>query len=208
MGAAPDERGQAFTLEGLIGAIVLLTAVLFALQAINAVPTDDDGGPGAEAEVSAQADDALRMAARNDTFGLSELIRYYAPAQEQYYGAVGSRVGYGDGTPPGQVGRILESTITEQGRTYNLRIRYRNESLSNGWESTPIVRRGEPDETAVRATYTITLYDNQTLTAPTTSGIELQEISSRRGGSGGYYPVPNAVDGPVYNVVEVRLTVW
>lgn len=207
-GDGAGDRAQAFTLEGLIGAVVLLTAVLFSLQAINAVPTEDDGvSPSAESELSVRAHDALAMAARNHTFGLSDLVRYYSPAQGRFYGAAGSGVGYGDGPPPGSVGRLLESTITQQGQTYTLRLRYRNESLSEGWEQVTVVDRGVPPEDAVVATYTITLYDNQTMTSPNTAGVELQEVSPRPGG-GSYYPIPNAVDGPVYNVVEVRLTVW
>ncbi len=202
-------RGQAFTLEGLIGAIILLTAVLFALQSINAVPSSSDG-PQVEqsATIEVDAKDVLRLSARNETFGLSEMVRYYSPVQGQFYGAVDGEVGYGTQQPPGGVGSLLESTVTEQGRTYNLQLRYRNENLSDGWKRTTVVARGQPDDDAIVATYIITLYDNQTLTSPTTTGIELQEVSSDPSGGTAHYPIPNAFDGPVYNVVEVRLIVW
>jgi hypothetical protein len=70
--------------------------------------------------------------------------------------------------------------------------------------------RGEPSDDAVTASYTVTLYDNQTLTAENASqNVELWQYDTNGTNSDdGYYPIPNAVEGPVYNVVEVRLVVW
>jgi hypothetical protein len=70
-----------------------------------------------------------------------------------------------------------------------------------------MVYRGQPAEGAVTASYTVTLYDNQTLTSGKTGTAELWEYGTDPN-SEAYYPIPNAVEGPVYNVVEVRLTVW
>jgi hypothetical protein len=102
----------------------------------------------------------------------------------------------------------MNRTFTQRGYLYNVELRYRTDVAGES-EPMTLVSRGFPDENAVVASWTVTLYDNDTLTGPGAGGAELWEYDTDPAdGDDGYYPIPDAVDGPVYNVVEVRVVVW
>lgn len=203
-------RGQAFTLEGLTAALVLVTAVLFAVQSVAVTPTT--GGAideRVQADTRAEAQDVLATVANNETFGLSELVRYWSPDALTFQGATNSRIGYGGQQPPGELGILLHHVFAQRGETYNIEVVYQRRNVSNGTGSVTMVYRGEPSDDAVTVSQTVTLYDNQTLTAPSSSQQALRFYDTNATNSqASYYPIPDAVDGAVYNVVEVRLTVW
>lgn len=203
-------RGQAYTLESVIAAIVVLTAVLFALQAVFLTPTT--GGavdPGVRAELGQQADDILTVSAQNTTFSLSDQLRYWDENARTFVEGKNARVGYGSDQPPGMFGVMLNQTFTQRNRLYNVQLRYREANITETSDGLPVVYRGAPGEGSVVATTTVTLYDNQTLTGPRASSAELWEYDTNAtDNDDGYYPIPNAVPGPVYNVVEIRVVVW
>ncbi|QLH80611.1 DUF7288 family protein [Halosimplex pelagicum] len=206
-----DTRGQAFTLEGLVASLVLLGALLFALQAVVVTPTTSgDVDQSSQVDLRQQADDILLLSARSDGTDLSSLVRNWSQSQRTFAGAVNPRIGYGPEPLPGNVGVMLNRTFTQRSHFFNLEITYRPGDLGNETEPIPVAYRGEPSDDAVSASYTVTLYDNQTLTAPNVSrNVELWQYDTNATNSAdGYYPIPNAVEGPIYNVVEVRIVVW
>ena len=202
-------RAQAFTIEGLAAALVLTAALVFSLQAVVVTPTtrgtvDEDVRSG----LRQQATDVLAVGAGAETGDLSYLVRYWPPNRRTFHDATNAEVGYGLRGPPGAFGRTLNDTFGSRGFLYNVEVVYRTGDPGRTGEVT-MVRQGFPDENAVVATRTVTLYDDQPLTAPGTGGANLTSYdTSLTNGENGYYPVPDAVGGPVYNVVEVRLTVW
>ncbi|GKZ12265.1 hypothetical protein [Haladaptatus sp. T7] len=206
-----DDRGQAYTLEGFVGALVVLTALLFVFQSIVLTPTtagtvDQD----VKAQLRVQANDALRTA---DTDGaLRNLTRYWNASGGFAY-TNGTDVGYGthppcaptvspDGTCD-SFGETLRDVFTARGYTYNLYVTYQLASDPTETATERVVYRGVPSANAVTATRDVVLYDDQWLTAPEDAGNATLEAL----GSGGFY-APDASDGVVYNVVEVRLVVW
>lgn len=204
------DRGQAYTLEGVISSLLLLTAVLFALQSVIITPTTS-GTVDADVrgELRQQANDILVLTAQNESFGLSELSRYWHQSQLTFFNATNPRIGYGSDHPPRHFGQMLEQTFSERSRLYNVYLLYQPATETGDTLRTPVVYQGQPSESAVVSSYTVTLYDNQTLTSPTASSVELwQYDTNATDGDDGYYPIPNAIDGPVYNVVEVRVIVW
>lgn len=211
MRGGDSERGQAFTIEGITAAVVLLTAVLLAVQAVVVTPTtrgtvDED----VRTELRQQTEDVLWLSSTGADSGedLSTLVRYWRPNGQTFAGATNPRVGYGRDPPPTRFGTLMNRTFTQRGYLYNAELRYRTDVAGES-ESLPLVSRGFPDENAVVASWTVTLYDNDTLTGPGTGGAELWEYDTDPAdGDDGYYPIPDAVDGPVYNVVEVRVVVW
>jgi len=206
-----DSRGQAFTLEGLAASLVLLGALLFALQAVVVTPTTSgDVDQSSQVDLRQQADDVLLLSARSDGTDLSSLVRNWSQSQRTFAGAVNPRIGYGPKPLPGTLGVMLNRTFTQRSHFFNLEISYRPGALGNETDPIPVAYRGEPSDDAVAASYTVTLYDNQTLTAPNVSrNVELWQYDTNATNSeDGYYPIPNAVDGPIYNVVEVRIVVW
>jgi hypothetical protein len=213
---AADARGQAFTLEGLVGSIVVLTAVLFALQSVVLTPTtagtvDQD----VKAQLHTEANDALTVAAEEGS--LQRLALYWNSSSQRFAYSFGQPKGYGtyppcERGPPGKVvacdslGELLNGTLTQQGYVYNLYVDYRNATDPRRVETRRVVYRGVPSDSAVTATYTVVLLDGMTLTAPedaggrTLGGIAADPDSD--------FYAPDVSEGPVYNVVEVRIVVW
>lgn len=205
-----SDRGQAFTLEGVIGGLIVLIGLLFALQATVITPTtggaiDDE----TRDQLRQQAGDILVVTANNGTRDLSYYLRYWDPDTRTFYGAQRPAVGYGDEGPPGAFGSILDAMFSQRGRRYNLLLRYRGNASPTEAGIQRMVYQGPPAEHAVTATYTITLYDDQTLTGPKSTSRELWQYDTNASDNDdSFYPIPDVVKGPVYNVVEVRLVVW
>jgi hypothetical protein len=201
-----DDRGQAFTLEGFVAAALLLGAVGLALQ--TAVAPPESGTQDRPGSIRTQADDVLRTTASSDR-GLSYAVRYWDPLRQRYYGAEDRSVGYGNGTLPGVLfDGAFARTFDTRALTYNVVFVYqRPNTTAVGQE--PLVYRGTPSENAVTARHTVTLYDNMRLTSPVGDTRTLTSFTTNESNDEGrFYPVPDASDGPIYNVVEVRVTVW
>jgi hypothetical protein len=204
----PDDRAQAFTLEGFIGGLLVLAAVLFALQ--TTVFTPAVGGSTSEQTQLAlerQANDVLVSTATADGKDLSYYVRYWDVSQLTFVGATNSEIGYGSEELPGPLGDRLYNAFERRGHSYNIVVTFQTDD-PNATDTVTMVYQGKPPSSAVVATYTITLYDRQTLTGPDTGYASLTEFETNIS-AGPYYPVPDvAPNSSVYNVVEVRLIVW
>jgi len=208
-GSRDSRRGQAFTLEGLAAALVVVAALAMSMQAVVVTPTtrgtvDEDVRTG----LRGQAEDVLSLAASNEPTDLSYLVRNWEPNGQTFAGAENPGIGYGMAGPPLLLGRLLNTTFTERGYLYNVEVVYRTSDPGRDGRLT-MVRQGTPDENAVVASHALTLYDNSTLTSRGSGDAELWEYDTTLAdGDGGYYPIPDVAEGPVYNHVEVRVVVW
>lgn len=208
-----DERGQAYTLEGLVGALVILTALLYAMQAVVLTPTtagtvDQD----VKAQLRVEAHDVLVVSA--DRGELADLALNWNNSTGTFAHAYDDVVGYSqnppctmgppaDPRPCEAFGERLDDTFSSQGFTYNLFVDYRNATDVRETDTATAVYRGVPSSNDVVATYTVVLYDNMTLTSPeNANGRTLEELGSEE------FYADDIDPGPVYNVVEVRLVLW
>ncbi|WP_435360351.1 DUF7288 family protein [Haloarchaeobius sp. DFWS5] len=212
-----DSRGQAYTLEGFIGAIVILTAVLFALQSVVIMPTTSGKvSKDVQEQLRTEATDVLTIAAGEDE--LSCQTRYWndTTSEATFASAVDDRIGYGPEPPdsvanctsgPTQFGEMLNQTFGEQGREYNIIVSYRNASDPTKTHEERMVYRGVPTESAVTATYTVTLYDDQRLLGPS-CGTSCPTLGTAYAND--YFPIPDAAgpNNPVYNVVTITVIIW
>jgi hypothetical protein len=211
-----DDRGQAFTLEGFVASIVLLSAVLFALQATVITPTS--GGQVSEStrgQLSTEASDLMDALADDPETNFANAVRRWDATGQVFDGAVDDSSGYGsEGPPPELFDGAFEETFTERGYTYNLVLHYRGgnvSDLNDGGGTLALVYRGPPAPDAVSVSQTVTLFDNTTLDQEVNNdGRQLWEYDTDPSdGDDGYFPIPDAAPrSPLYNVVEVRLTVW
>jgi hypothetical protein len=177
-------RGQAFTLEGFIASIVVLTAVVFALQAVVITPTTS-GAIDQETQrgLRAEANDILATNAYNGSDGLVDLVLFwngtatertwaFGRSEQIGYGSQEPATGWGPDVAPEKkkqylaIGDVLNESFRQRGRIYNLEVEYRDPNAPNGSETLPIVFRGVPSDNAVSTTYTVVLYDEMTLTGP------------------------------------------
>lgn len=205
------ERGQAYTLEGLVSALVVLTALLFALQGVVLTPTTAGTvDQSIKSQLHTETSNALAVA--GDRGGLRDLVLYYNTSTGTFHEAseFPAAVGYANNPPcrPAHsptggcdsVGRLFNATLASQGFQYNMYVDYRTED--GGTAHVPVVYRGSPSSNAITATYTLVLYDDDRLTVPGQNET-LGELPREA-----FYAPDIADDSPVYNVVEVRVVVW
>ena len=205
-GSTSDERGQAYTLEGFIGAIIILTALLFAVQSVVIAPTT--GGAvdrTVQAQLQQEVQDSLVVAEGEGD--LSELVRNWDTDGGQFDSADrrGTPDYYETGTFANEstIGEILETRFGNAGHNYNVELIYADADEPKENRTETLVYQGSPSSSAVTASYTVTLYDDQHLTADGNEHITLQ-----RADDGYEYPIPKSGTGNVYNVVEVRVVLW
>jgi hypothetical protein len=210
-------RGQAFSLEGFVAAAVLIGTVGLSLQIAVAPP--ESGTQDRPGSLQTQADDILRSTASSED-GLPFVALYWDPLRQRFAGANDRTVGYGNGTlptvlfgdrsaPVGQTGGgAFAQAFDTRGLTYNIILVYHQPNTTAMGQEV-LVYRGAPTEEAVAAHHTLTLYDSMRLTGPGSGTRTLGELTTNESNrEGRFYPIPDVSEGPVYNVVEIRVTVW
>lgn len=218
-----SDRGQAFTLEGVAAAIVLLSGVLLAYQAIVLTPTtagtvDRDVKSHLRTEAqdilaAGHAEGELRNvtllwdASANGSVGAfpeRDPWSYTNASGYVEFGPSDEITGFG---PPGRMHELLNDSFTEQGYVYNVYFDYRDADDPTTTRTVAVVDRGTPTGNAVTASATVTLYDYMTLRGIGESGGTLEPTSTTLAEADGRFYAGD-LPGPVYNVVTVRVVVW
>lgn len=205
------DRGQAFTLESLVAALLLLTALLFALQAVVITPTSAGSlDRDTQAELLQESSDTL-VTAENEG-ELSRMARFweqdsngnwvFADGPNSTSGPyVSENIGYErDLLPVQDLGESLNHTVRE-GNQYNVVLAY--QTPDGNRETIALVYQGTPGQEVVTTSYAVTLTDDQLVTGPDEPGRTLEQANSTAD-----VPILDLNAGPVYNVVEVRLVLW
>lgn len=191
-----DDRGQSITLEAVTGSVLLLTAVLFTLQATALTPlTSSTANQQIEEQNRALADDLLDVEAENGT--LTTLVLDYNTTTESY-NDVNPKLDSWPDEPPGAFGNALSRTFGTQNVAYNIYVTYQDRSGSTQEEE--LVFQGQPSDNAVSASKTVVLYDDMEITDEGNS----QTLSE----DPDFFIADQRRNHPVYAVVEVRLVVW
>ena len=201
--ATESDRGQAHTVEAFIAALLLLTGLLFAMQATAVTPLSaSTSNQHIENQQRAVASDLLATAAEDGS--LAEAVLYWNT----------TRGGFEDSPPPGyytdfssqnEFLSTLNGTFADRRIAYNVEIRYHNTTGTPAFNTDTtqqMVEMGRASDNAVTASRTITLYDTSNLTAT-----DDRSLAAVEDGSGSFY-APDADSSPVYNRLEVRITTW
>jgi hypothetical protein len=196
------DRAQAYALEGIFSAIIVITALLYGLQSVDVGPWASENADQID-EYQAQANDLLALAADNGALG--EVVRCYSGTGfaidgEAYNASAATATDFE---------RMLYETLDNRSRSYNIYFEY--------WDDGQRVRRlvstdetsfqsgvEAPGDSAAVATYTLTLYDGMNLAL----GPQCEQQGPTYAQLNGA-PIPDVDDSSaVHNVVEVRLVVW
>lgn len=194
-------RGQAHTLEAVTAALLLLGAVLFALQTTAVTPlTASTSSQHIENQQAAVAEGVLVSAAEEGT--LKPTLLYWNESASGHWNAdyLGA---YTRAGPPTALGETLNGTFLERGIAFNLNVHY----VQNGQQRAHrVVNFGEPSDNAVSATKTVTLYDDDVLRAADRS-----RTTTTLAATDQFYVDDDAAatqTSGVYNVVVVEVVVW
>lgn len=189
-------RGQAFTLEAIVASMLLLTALVAGLQMSAVSPfTASTSDRYVESQNRATVQGALQTAAERGSVRTAVLSW-----NDSSDGFDGTSNGYFTHSPPNVFGRVLDRTLVSRGLVYNVDLLFENEDDEQ--RQRRLVYRGEPSETAVTASWPVTLYDTDER-----YGIGDEPTGDRIDGTNFYAP-DSAPDSVVYNVVVVEVVVW
>jgi len=197
--AVTRTRGQAHTLEGVVSSLILLSAVVFALEMTAVTPLS---ASTSSQHIENQQESTARgvLAAAAETGALERAVLSWNATSEQFYNT--SDPGYfTTDPPPNRFGTMLNRSFDRNGVAYNIYLHYRDDDDA-GPDSQRLVYQGHPSDNAVQATWSLTLFENDPLydheETPTATTVSDEPT----------YFAPAASDGAVYNVVRVEVVVW
>lgn len=204
MNLRDTSRAQIHTLEGLAGAVVLILAVTYAFNAFVVTPTSDVD-PGTEMKEQ-MAEDILSVSHGEEGLEVRNILLNWNASQAQFEGSSGGAYYYEKEPPdPGNVtfSEEIENMMSNEGLSYNLDATF---TAENGTEtgSLTLVHNGDPGSSAVTASRTVYLFDDDNVTSAD-GRVTLEEVNNE---SDLVYPIPSRDDLASYNRVSIRKTVW
>jgi hypothetical protein len=191
-------RGQAHTLEALAGSLLLVGALVFALQ-VTAVTPLSASTSSQHIENQQQATAAGVLSTAVDDGSLRDAVRYWddGTSPQRFHDAVSRRY-YVDRTPPNAFGDLLDRAFASRAIVYNVNVYYEENDRRKRQR---MVYRGEPSDNAVSTSVTVTLTDDDVLVDddgdPTGTPLD-----------GATFYAPDAHSDGVYNVLEVEVVAW
>lgn len=196
-------RGQSYVLEALGAGILIVAAVLFAIQATAVTPLSvSTASQHVENQERLQAETMLDVAARNGT--LRSGLLYWNPENETFVGAEQQRyVGDISDPAPNEFLAMLGRVFSDSQIATNVYVTY-NTAGSTGRQT--VLYQGVPSGNAVSAGHTVVLYEHDKFAAGT--GFENRTLNDTSETGFDFYAPNVDPNSPVYNVVEVRIVVW
>ncbi|MUV89222.1 hypothetical protein GJ629_04350 [Halapricum sp. CBA1109] len=195
-------RGQAYTLEGFIAALIVASSVLVGLQAVDTTPWtasgDDIGAEGRQVE----AQDLLAVAAERGA--LDTAVRCVDGSGQPYPRIASEPIDGVENTTA--FGPMLNGSFATRGFDYRVSFSYLDGA---GGRATTVVEGEDAvtDGQVVTASRTVVLTDSMaSYERDGATGACVPRGETLSADSDHY--VPDARSGPVYNVVEVRVEVW
>ncbi len=201
--ADDTDRGQAHTVEAFIAALLLVSGLLFAMQATAVTPLSaSTSNQHIENQQRALTGDLLSTAAEDGT--LQEAVLYWNTSRSAFEDSPDQGYYTDSGSQNTFLSR-LNDTLAERRIAYNVRLRVHNTTGTPSRRTVSMVEMGRPSDNAVTASRTITLYESTNLTG--SDERSLAEIKDD-GGASFYAPDADPDSDLLYNRVEVRVTTW
>jgi len=193
-----ENRGQAHTLEGVVAALIMLSAVIFALEMTAVTPLSaSTSSQHLENQQEATARGILGAAA--ETGALERAVLAWNDSAPRFWHA--SSLGYfASGSPPNDFGAMLDRSFDSQGIAYNVDVVYETAAGERAVEQ--LVYQGRPSDNAVSAARSLVVFDDDPIYDrngdPTATAVSDEDT----------YFAPDASAGSVYNVLRVEVVVW
>jgi len=196
-GSRMVSRGQAYTLEGVLAAILVVTATVYGVQAIDTQAWEDETRTETE-QLEQRASDVLTLA------GESGALRNAVLCYREGNPISGNRDG-----ELSEFERMLNTSFDRQAAQYQLQFAYWNSSDQR--ETRTVSRTGQsssvPTAAAV-ASATVTIADSTNITTRQTNCKPFDSELTVKDTEDSFYMSDVNDDSPLFNLVEVRLTVW
>lgn len=192
-----DSRGQAYTIEAIFAVLLMMSGVLFALQATAITPlTSSTSNERIELQEKNIAKSLLESAAEQET--LVPTVTYWDTTTQTFIDSDGP-TGYQNDAPPTEFGDQINNTFTDANIAVNVYIAYRTPN-NNHQRVKRLMFQGTPSDNAVSASQTVVLLDDTKLNDG--SGRTLKTVEDD------YFIKDASPETNIYNIAEVRVVVW
>lgn len=200
----PD-RGQTFTLEAFVSAILLLATLGFALHIVSISSNSASVG---DTELRNQhaglASGVLDKGVANGS--LRRTLLYWDEHGERFYDADNTDGFYISRGPPTTFGGSLQPIADDRQVRYNIRLFYQSESGERA--SRTLVESGTPSDDAVRVVETVTLYDDTRLVDENESYRTVTVTDIEANATADFYAPDARPNSSLYNVIRVEVVLW
>lgn len=195
------DRAQAHTLEAFTASLLIVSGLIFAVQATAVTPLSaSTSNQHIENQERAMAENLLAAAEANGT--LQEAIVDWNTSANRWRGA-GEFGTFAEHGPPNAFGKALNETFADERIAFNVIVRYRDDPNETASFSNEIlVYMGSPSDNAVSAGRTVAITDD---TEVGNTGTNV----STAGSNGNFYTETDvAPNSALYTVAEVEVVVW
>jgi hypothetical protein len=195
-------RGQAFTLEGVIGALIVLASVVLALQAVDIAALSTDAEDSRTEQIETQVGDVL--AAASDRGALRTAVTCVSSTGEPDPAVVNPN------DPRTELGVLLNQTLTQTGGEFVVFVEYRD---GDGLERNQLYPSGNISAPpgAVSVSRQVTLYDSDPVYRGETDGCVRDPDGTTVAEDNLFYidrhPDADGVSN-VYNTVRMKVIAW
>ena len=192
-------RGQAYTLEALVSALLLLGTIVFALQATAVTP---QSASTADAHSQAQLERVAGgvLDAARERGAIRATVLYWDNAEAEFHGLGRDQSAYENGALPTAFGAMLNESFGDHAVVYNVDVRYYDQT--GAVQTRTVLDSGTPSDDAARVTALVTLYDDDVLYL----GDETE--STRPLSNATFYAPDSSPASGLYNVVTVEVVLW
>lgn len=205
-----DDRGQAFALEGIIAAVIVASALILGLQAVDLEPLTS-GDDRTNEQLRTQVADALDVAAESgDATAPTERPNALREAVTCVRREDGETVPNPTAVDPEgstQLGTIIDSTLDDE-FNYRIVLEYPNETAANGVERTVLRETELPSQSTVTVTRRIPLYESDKIRGNEDCGELSGEPTLEEDRGLGFYVDNQDLDSELYAVVQLRVIAW
>lgn len=205
-----DERGQAFALEGIIAAVIVASALILGIQAVDLEPLSS-GDERTNDQLRTQVSDALDVAAdAGDSYAPTDDPNALRAAATCIRREDGETVPNPAAVDPGgstALGEILDSTL-EGEFDYRIVLDYPAGAGSNDVETAVLRDTQLPDQPTVTVTRQIPLYESDKIRGNNDCGTLSGEPTLEEDRSIGFYVDNQHPDSELYAVVSLRVIAW
>lgn len=197
-----ENRGQAVTLEAIVGGLILVSSIVFALQMTAVTPLSaSTSSQHIENQLEASTEGVLATSV--DDGSLKRAILFYNESSGTFINS--TYQGYYAGPPPNNTfGRTLAKLFDERGIAYNVYVTYDYDGADR---SRQMIYRGQPSDNAVRATATVTVVDDTPLYNDTDNDGIAEPRPVTVSDTDGFYMEDQSTSG-LYNVATVEVVLW
>ncbi|MEF8782583.1 MAG: hypothetical protein V5A39_06295 [Haloarculaceae archaeon] len=209
-----DDRGQVYTLEGIIGAVLIASALVLGLQAVDISPwTDDNVDQGTES-LRVQVEDLLSVA--NDRGDLRTVATCIdGDGNESPHPAVAAG-GTQNATDRASFATLLNRTLEENNHRYRVSVVYPDENATGGVSSATLTPERGVTRPSVTVTQQLALFDSDPVLGFDPNQGECVPVVATNDTLGQRDADPDADiyvgnqnrDSDIYAVVKVRVVAW